>query len=84
MHYREKYVDSALYLDTMNDIHTHNEYALLFYPVCDVELFVTEVCIPINSVERFDEKMGTAHLSSFFTMTTPASCICMVVETKGS
>ena len=77
------YVDSALYLDTMNDIHTHNEYAF-FYPVCDVELFVTEVCIPINRVERFDEKMGTAHLSSFFTMTSPASCICMVVETKGS
>ena len=24
------YVDSALYLDTMNDIHTHNEYAFFF------------------------------------------------------
>ena len=55
----------------------------LFF-VFDVKLSVTEVFIPINRVERFDEQKGAAHLSSFFIVTSPPSCTCMVVETKGS
>ena len=65
--------------------HEHTQWTWkLFFLMSDVKLFVTEVLIPINSVERFGEKMGTAHLSSFFTVTSPPSCTCMVVETKGS
>ena len=66
------------------EIHAHTQWTCRFLIVSDVKLSVTEVFIPINSVERFDEKMGAAHLSSFFTVTSPPSCTCMVVETKGS
>ena len=72
----------ALHLEIVNDMNTLNEHGCLF--MSDVKLFVTEVLIPINSVERFGEKMGTAHFSFFFTVTSPPSCTCMVVETKGS
>ena len=64
--------------------HEHTQWTWMLFFMSDVKLFVTEVLIPINSVERFGEKMGTAHLSSFFTVTSPPSCTCMVVETKGS
>ena len=73
----------ALHLEIVNDMNTLNENGSSLF-MSDVKLFVTEVLIPINSVERFGEKMGTAHLSSFFTVTSPPSCTCMVVETKGS
>ena len=73
----------ALHLEILNDMNILNEHGSLFL-MLDVKLFVTEVLIPINSVERFGEKMGTAHLSSFFTVTSPPSCTCMVVETKAS
>ena len=49
--------------------------------VCDVILFENEVYILINSVQRFDDTMGSVHLSSSFA--SPSSCTCMVVETKG-
>ena len=49
--------------------------------VCDFILFENEVYILINSVARFDDTMGTVHLSSF--EASPSSCTCIVVETKG-
>ena len=41
-------------------------HAIIFFNiVCDVILFENEVYILINSVTRFDDTMGTVHLSSF-------------------
>ena len=77
------YVVIALHLELVKDMRTHNEHTAFLF-VSDVKLSVTEVLIPINSVERVDGKMGIVHLSSFLTVTSPPSCNCMVVETKGS
>ena len=47
-----------------SEIHA-GTFSFFFNIVCDVILFENEVCILINSVTRFDDTIGTVHLSSF-------------------
>ena len=69
---------------TCSDIHAIMNMPHLFSSHCDVKLSVTGVFIKrIWCWLNTWTKMGDAHMSSSFTMTSPPSCTCMVVETKG-
>ena len=52
-----------------------------FFLVCDVKLSVTGVFV--SGVERFGEKNGRRSHVLLLHRTSPPSCTCMVVETKG-
>ena len=53
----------GLRMEIVKSMQSH--FFFFFNFVCDVILFENEVYILINSVTRFDDTMGTVHLSSF-------------------